>query len=88
MAFNELDTKLLWYNLTHTETSPPPPQKQKQKKTKKKKQQQQQKTVLQTIAGNSFDQKSRRAIIKYKKYHNLLIYFLIFTWPPALSEKF
>ena len=87
MTFNELDTKLLWYNLTHTET-PPPKKKTKTKKNKKKKQQQQQKTVLQTIAGNSFDQKSRRAIIKYKKYHNLLIYFLIFTWPPALSEKF
>ena len=80
MAFNELDTKLLWYNLTHTDPPPPPKTKQQQ--------QQQQKTVLQTIAENSFDQKSRRAIIKYKKYHNLLIYFLIFTWPPALSEKF
>ena len=71
----------------------PPKKKQQQQQQNKKTPKKQKtkslfKTVLQTIAANSFDQKSRRAIIKYKKYHNLLIYFLIFTWLPALSETF
>ena len=35
MAFNELDTKLLWYNLTHTEGGAPPPPKNKKKQKKK-----------------------------------------------------